>query len=72
MISVVAGPVLGQQRRGRRGRGGGFRGGPPPALSARIHLGEDGTITVLSGKVDCGQGARGELAQVAAEELGVA
>ncbi len=76
MITVVGALALGQQRQqrgrggGRRG-GGGFFGGPPVALSARIHLGEDGTITVLSGKVDCGQGARGELAQVAAEELRV-
>jgi isoquinoline 1-oxidoreductase len=58
------------QRRGRRG-GGGFRGGPPPALSARIHFADDGAITVLSGKVDGGQGSRGELAQAAAEELRV-
>ena len=57
-------------RHGRR-RGGGFRGGPPPALSARIHFADDGTITVLSGKVDGGQGSRGELAQAAAEELRV-
>jgi CO/xanthine dehydrogenase Mo-binding subunit len=56
--------------RGRRG-GGGFRGGPPAVLSARIHFGDDGTITVLSGKVDGGQGARGEIAQAAAEELRV-
>lgn len=40
-------------------------------LQARLHLGEDGTITVLCGKVECGQGARVELAQAAAEELRV-
>ena len=57
VVSVVVGPAL-AQRRGGRGGGGGFRGGPPPALSARIHIGDDGTITVLSGKVDAGQGAR--------------
>ena len=69
LITAVAGPAY-AQRRGRRGRGGGgFRGGPPPALSARIHFGDDGMITVLSGKVDGGQGSRGELAQAAAEEL---
>jgi isoquinoline 1-oxidoreductase len=59
------------QRRGRgRGRGG-FRGGPPAPLSARFHFADDGTITVRSGKVDGGQGARGEIAQAAAEELRV-
>jgi isoquinoline 1-oxidoreductase len=40
-------------------------------LAARIHFGDDGAITVLSGKVDGGQGARGEIAQAAAEELRV-
>jgi CO/xanthine dehydrogenase Mo-binding subunit len=69
VVSVVVGPALGQ-RRGGRGRGG-FRGGPPPALSARIHIGEDGCITVLCGKVECGQGARTQIAMAAAEELHV-
>src|SRR5207302_10479352 len=39
---------------------------------ARIHLGKDGSITVLAGKVEGGQGARAEITQAAAEELGVA
>ncbi len=69
MITALGRPVF-AQRRGGRGRGGG-RGGPPAVLSARIHFGDDGTITVLSGKVDGGQGARGQLAQAAAEELQV-
>jgi isoquinoline 1-oxidoreductase len=67
LITAIGAPSFAQRRR-RRG-GGGFRGGPPPALSARIHFAEDGTITVLSGKVDGGQGSRGEVAQAAAEEL---
>jgi isoquinoline 1-oxidoreductase len=68
MVTAIGSPALAQ----RRGRGrGNFRGGPPPALSARIHFGDDGMITVLSGKVDCGQGARGQIAQAAAEELRV-
>ena len=67
LVSAVGVPALGQ----RRGRGSGYRDGQPAMLSARIHFGDDGTITVLSGKVDGGQGARVELAQAAAEELRV-
>jgi isoquinoline 1-oxidoreductase len=54
----------------RRQRGGPFGRGAG-TVSARVHLGENGTITVLTGKVECGQGARVELAQAAAEELRV-
>ena len=42
----------------------------PP--STRLHLGEDGSITVLTGKVEVGQGSRTEIPQAAAEELRVA
>jgi nicotinate dehydrogenase subunit B len=42
----------------------------PPLLS-RLHVGDDGAITVLTGKVECGQGIRTTLTQVAAEELRV-
>jgi isoquinoline 1-oxidoreductase len=70
LITAIGAPAL-AQRRGRGRGGGGFRGGPPAPLSARFHFADDGTITVLSGKVDAGQGARCELAQAAAEELRV-
>src|SRR5579883_3160668 len=40
-------------------------------LSSRIHVGDDGAITVLTGKVEIGQGIRTTLAQAAAEELRV-
>ena len=40
-------------------------------LAARLHIGKDGPITVMTGKVECGQGARAELTQAAAEELRV-
>ncbi len=66
LLVAVATPAVGQQREQR----GGGRGGRQ-ALSARIHLGRDGTITVQAGKVEGGQGARAELSQAAAEELGV-
>lgn len=48
-----------------------FLGSGARNLAARIHLGSDGSITVLAGKVEGGQGARTELLQAAAEELGV-
>jgi len=63
LITLVAPPVLAQNR-------GGGRGSAQP-VSARIHIGSDGSITVLSGKIEMGQGARAELAQAAAEELRV-
>src|SRR6185295_719421 len=59
-------PALAQQRRGGRGGGGETRN-----LSARLHIGKDGVITVLTGKVEVGQGSRAELTQAAAEELRV-
>ncbi len=43
-----------------------------PLLTSRLHVGDNGTITVLTGKVECGQGIRTTLTQVAAEELRIA
>lgn len=40
-----------------------------PLLTSRLHVAEDGTVTVLTGKVEIGQGIRTTLAQAAAEEL---
>ncbi len=41
----------------------------PPLLTSRLHIGEDGTVTLLTGKIECGQGIRTTLTQVASEEL---
>lgn len=41
------------------------------ALSTRLHVGENGAITLMTGKVEVGQGSRTELTQVVAEELGI-
>jgi isoquinoline 1-oxidoreductase len=73
LIAVVADEVSGQEAGGRGGnRGGRGPGGNAPVpVANRIHIGRDGTITVLTGKVEGGQGARAELTQAAAEELGV-
>ena len=49
---------------GQREPGGG-------SLEARLHAGEDGRITILTGKIEEGQGPRTEFAMVAAEELRV-
>lgn len=52
---------------GRR-RGGGQR---PAEIGAWLHIGEDGTVTVFSGKAEVGQNIRTSLTQVVAEELRV-
>ena len=66
LIAASAAPSLAQ-----RGRRGGFGSSGARSVAARIHLGKDGSITVLTGKVEAGQGARTELTQAAAEELRV-
>src|SRR5207302_4838696 len=70
ILIATAGPALGQQARGR-GRGG-FGQSRAVPVEARVHIGKDGVITVMTGKVEGGQGARAEITQAAAEELGVA
>ena len=52
-----------------RMRGGGMGGGRPITVEARLHVGQDGIVTVMTGKVDEGQGCRTQLLQAAAEEL---
>ena len=70
MIAAAPLSTVAQQRGGGRRGGGG--GGETRNLAARIHIGKDGIVTVLTGKVEMGQGSRGELTQAAAEELRVA
>ncbi len=53
-----------QQESGRRG------GGRMPAdIGAWLHIGEDGAITVYTGKVEVGQNARTSLTQAVGDEL---
>jgi isoquinoline 1-oxidoreductase len=40
-------------------------------VGQRLHIGTDGTITVLTGKVEVGQGSRTQITMAAAEELRV-
>jgi isoquinoline 1-oxidoreductase len=62
LLIVATAPLSDAQRGGGGGAG---------TLETRLHIGEDGLITVLSGKIEEGQGALTELAMVAAEELHV-
>ncbi|MCW5982185.1 MAG: xanthine dehydrogenase family protein molybdopterin-binding subunit [Bryobacteraceae bacterium] len=39
------------------------------SVAARVHIASDGRITVMTGKVEIGQGSRTQLTQAAAEEL---
>src|SRR5689334_22710320 len=55
----------GESGGGRRGGGGAV----PRDIAAWLHIGEDGAVTVFTGKVEIGQGIRTSLAQVVAEEL---
>ena len=43
----------------------------PEDFNAYLHVGEDGHVTVYSGKIEMGQGVLTSQAQMAAEELGV-
>ncbi len=55
----------GESGAGRRGGGN----AAPRDVGAWLHIGEDGAVTVYTGKVEIGQGIRTSLAQVVAEEL---
>ena len=70
-LVIAAGADAARGQRGGRGRGrrGGFGGGAPAKLSERFHIGEDGVVTVMTTKVEVGQGARTQIAQAVAEEL---
>ncbi len=62
LVLVASVPALAEQRRGQRSAA-------PATIDTRIHIGEDGTVTVMTGKVEMGQGARAQLTAAAAEEL---
>ncbi len=67
LVSARGSVSLAQERRSRT-RGGSRGGG---SISERVHIGVDGAITVLTGKVEVGQGSRTQLTMAAAEELRV-
>ena len=55
------------QESGRRVRGGGDA--RPEEISAWLHIGEDGIVSVYTGKTEVGQNIRTSLSQAVAEEL---
>jgi isoquinoline 1-oxidoreductase len=62
MFTFDGSDLFAQEPRGR---------GYPTDLNAYLKIGEDGRITVFSGKIEMGQGVITSLAQMAADELGV-
>jgi isoquinoline 1-oxidoreductase len=68
MVLYLAPAALAQEagRAGGRGRGGQQ---VSDQISAWLHIGEDGTVTVFTGKTEVGQNIRTSLTQAVAEEL---
>jgi CO/xanthine dehydrogenase Mo-binding subunit len=65
LLLVFDHPADGQES-GRQGPRGDAR---PPEIAAWLHIGEDGTVTVYTGKTEMGQNIRTSLTQAVAEEL---
>src|SRR5438552_5460985 len=70
VVLLLVEEVVAQESGGgrRRGSAGQRR---PQELSSWLHIGEDGQVTVFTGKVEVGQNIRTSLTQVVAEELRV-
>jgi isoquinoline 1-oxidoreductase len=67
IIFALKGAMAQQESGGGQRRG---TGRPvPQEIGAWLHIGEDGAVTVYTGKVEVGQDIRTSLAQVVAEEL---
>lgn len=65
VVAFAMPPAGGQESGGTRGAGEDM----PDDVSAWLHLGEDGRVTVYTGKAEMGQNIRTSLTQVVAEEL---
>ena len=65
VIAIASARARAQQRGGRRESDDESSAG----ISERFHIGQDGIVTVLTSKVEVGQGSRTQIAQAAAEEL---
>jgi isoquinoline 1-oxidoreductase len=71
VVICLAGPVLAQESGTTRRRGGRGGGQIPADINAWLHIGEDGAVTVFTGKAEVGQNIRTSLTQAVAEELRV-
>jgi nicotinate dehydrogenase subunit B len=69
VISVLKPATVGQESGGARRRRG--EDDLPKEIDAWLHLGENGNVTVYTGKVEIGQNIRTSLTQAVAEELHV-
>jgi nicotinate dehydrogenase subunit B len=69
VLAVYVVPALGQESGNRGNRRG--AGQAPTDVSAWLHIGEDGVVTVYCGKTEVGQNVRTSMAQAVAEELRV-
>ncbi len=67
VVSVLKPAVIAQESGGARQR----RGDLPKEIDAWLHIGENGEVTVYTGKVEMGQNIRTSLSQAVAEELHV-
>jgi len=65
VIAVSTRVATSQQPR----RGGGRGNERPERVSDRFHIGRNGVVTVMTSKVEVGQGSRTQLTQAVAEEL---
>jgi isoquinoline 1-oxidoreductase len=69
VVFALKDALVAQESGGGRQRGGNQQ--TPQELGAWLHIGEDGKVTVYTGKVEVGQDIRTSLTQVVAEELRV-
>ena len=69
LVCLCAGPIQAQES-GRTRRSS--EDDLPESLSAWLHIGENGVVTVYTGKAEMGQNIRTSLSQAVAEELHVA
>ena len=67
VVSVLKPAVAAQESGGARRRGDSL----PKEIDAWLHIGENGKVTVYTGKVEMGQNIRTSLSQAVAEELHV-
>ncbi len=67
VVSVMKPTTVAQESGGRQRRGESL----PKEIDAWLHIGEDGKVTVYTGKVEVGQNIRTSLTQAVSEELHV-